>query len=300
MITKDLKDQFKKLDKKICCLQKELAAIDPTPPRVANYDALPDFALHCDEIYIVENSQGTKWLPWNWGGTYYPKGFYYSNCIEWVYAGDFPYQATQVEVDAGTRNDVFLTPLTFQNAARWSGITGLDGATGRTGHTGATGHTGVTGAQGATGVKGATGERGATGEQGETGAIGHTGARGATGVTGSREDTFGLVVLGGDDDITLGYKNIGRIKSSGDIVAYRLESYEKDTNNSVSGDIDIDIIINGAVIGTASLSSASIIYDNTLAGWTTTLTKDDKVQYEVTSCTGIKNITLTLFFNHII
>lgn len=28
MIIKDLKDQFKRLDKKICCLQKELAAID--------------------------------------------------------------------------------------------------------------------------------------------------------------------------------------------------------------------------------------------------------------------------------
>lgn len=260
MITLDLKKELKKLDKKICCLQAEIQAMDTTPPRVPNYNALPDPALHCDEIYIVENGQGIKWLQWfPFGGDYYPQGIYYSNCLEWLYAGDFPFSVT-----------------------------------------GATGAQGVTGVRGATGATGATGARGATGATGITGAIGITGARGATGATGSNEDTFGLTIIGGEDDITLGYKSVGRIKSTGEIKAYRLESYEADTNNAVSGDISIDVKINGATIGTAALSGASVIYDSTLLGWATTITKDDKVQYEVTSCVGVKNITLTLFFNHIL
>ena len=36
------------------------------------------------EFAIVEESQGTAWLPWTLGGTYYPQGTYYWNGSEWT------------------------------------------------------------------------------------------------------------------------------------------------------------------------------------------------------------------------
>ena len=56
------------------------------------------------------------------------------------------------------------------------------------------------------------------------------------------------------------------------------------------------MIVNGVVIGTASLLSQSTNLDTTLTGWTTGLTKDDKIQFEVTSNYGIKNVILTIFY----
>lgn len=86
---------------------------------VTNYSALPAPNTVTGQFYWVENSQGTAWLPGSLGGTYYPKGLYYSNGVSWIVT-DAPYQASQVEVDAGVNNDKFVTPLTLENAAKWS------------------------------------------------------------------------------------------------------------------------------------------------------------------------------------
>ncbi len=91
---------------------------------VPNYDGLPNPATVTGKFYWVENSQGTAWLPWSLGGTYYPKGLYYSNGISWIVT-DAPYQASQIEVDAGTNNDKFVTPLTLENASKWDNYTTL-------------------------------------------------------------------------------------------------------------------------------------------------------------------------------
>lgn len=88
----------------------------------ANYtDLSTNFpaALYTNQYAEVINSQGTSWLPGSLGGTYYSKGFYKSNGTTWEYIGSFPYQATQAQVDAGTNNDRFVTPLTLKNSTQW-------------------------------------------------------------------------------------------------------------------------------------------------------------------------------------
>ena len=89
---------------------------------VANYtDLSTNFpaALYTNQYAEVINSQGTSWLPGSIGGTYYSKGFYKSNGTVWEYIGSFPYQATQAQVNAGTNNDRFVTPLTLRNSSQW-------------------------------------------------------------------------------------------------------------------------------------------------------------------------------------
>lgn len=90
------------------------------PIHVANYSELPDPTTVPGAFYYADASQGTKWLPGSLGGTYYPSGFYYSDgSSTWIYS-ESPGNATQLTVDAGTNNDQFLTPLTFENAAKWN------------------------------------------------------------------------------------------------------------------------------------------------------------------------------------
>lgn len=94
---------------------------------VANYSALPPANTQAGKFYWCEASQGTWWLPGNLGGTYYPKGLYYSNGTIWE-SIETPYQATQAEVDAATATDVFVSPATLKNAAQW--LTKFDVPTG--------------------------------------------------------------------------------------------------------------------------------------------------------------------------
>jgi hypothetical protein len=86
---------------------------------VANYSALPNPTTVNGQFFWAEASQGTAWLPANVGGTYYSAGMYYSNGVSWSFL-DVPYQATQVEVDAGTNTNKFVTPKTFTDASKWS------------------------------------------------------------------------------------------------------------------------------------------------------------------------------------
>lgn len=99
---------------------------------VANYSALPAANTVSGEFYWCTSSQGTSWLPGSLGGTYYNSGMYYSNGTTWEYLAT-PYQATQVEVDAGTNTDKFVTPSTLTNASLWSSV--LRNNTGRSGGT---------------------------------------------------------------------------------------------------------------------------------------------------------------------
>lgn len=86
---------------------------------VPSFSFLPAAPTVPGEFYWAENSEGTQWLPGAFGGTYYNAGLYYSNGIEWTYM-ETPYQAIQAEVDAGINFNKFVTPLTFNNAAKWN------------------------------------------------------------------------------------------------------------------------------------------------------------------------------------
>ena len=100
---------------------------------VANYAALPAAATVTGEFYWAESSQGTQWLPGSLGGTYYPLGIYYSNGISWSHI-ETPYQATQLEVNAGSNDTKFVTPLTGQVAYAFKpGIAGGQTLIGGTG-----------------------------------------------------------------------------------------------------------------------------------------------------------------------
>lgn len=86
---------------------------------VANYSALPNPIGLGGVTYAVVASQGTKWLPGSLGGTYYPKGLYYSDNTNWVFT-ETPYNANQATVDIGINDDSFVTPKTFTNASKWN------------------------------------------------------------------------------------------------------------------------------------------------------------------------------------
>jgi len=86
---------------------------------VPNYSALPAPATVSGAFYWVEFSQGAYWLPGNLGGTFYNAGMYYSNGVAWQFM-ESPFQAVQAEVDAGVNFTKFVTPLTFEAAAKWS------------------------------------------------------------------------------------------------------------------------------------------------------------------------------------
>lgn len=94
---------------------------------VANYSSLPVASSVPNSFYWVSNSQGTQWLPGTLGGTYYPKGHYYSNGTSWEYI-ETPFQATQSEVNTGTNTDKFVTPSTFSNASKWNLFVLLSGS----------------------------------------------------------------------------------------------------------------------------------------------------------------------------
>jgi hypothetical protein len=88
---------------------------------VANYSAILALPPVTGEFYWASNSQGTSWLPGSLGGTYYNSGLYYYNGTSLEFL-NVPYQATQVEVDAGTVEDKFVTPKTFTDSAQLSTI----------------------------------------------------------------------------------------------------------------------------------------------------------------------------------
>lgn len=93
---------------------------------VANYSALPAANTVPGELYAVLASQGTWWLPGTLGGTYYNKGLYYSDGTNWVYT-ETPYNANQATVNAGTNDEQFVTPKTFNDSAQLAAKASLTG-----------------------------------------------------------------------------------------------------------------------------------------------------------------------------
>jgi hypothetical protein len=87
---------------------------------VANYSALPSPATVTGQFYWASASEGTRWLPGSFGGTYYSAGMYHSNGVTWEFM-DVPYQASQATVNTGTNTDQFLTPSTFTNSTQLAG-----------------------------------------------------------------------------------------------------------------------------------------------------------------------------------
>jgi hypothetical protein len=91
---------------------------------VSTYADLPAANTVTGQKYGVVTSTGTRYKLFEYfAGTYYPKGYYYSNGTIWIYMGDFPYQASQADVDAGIITDQFVSPNTFANSAKVSEVT---------------------------------------------------------------------------------------------------------------------------------------------------------------------------------
>lgn len=87
---------------------------------VPTYSSLPSPATVTNKYYRTLVGENSSWRPAWLGGTYYPEGIYFSDGSTWDYVGEFPYQADQLEVDAGVNDKNFVTPLTLKNAAQWS------------------------------------------------------------------------------------------------------------------------------------------------------------------------------------
>lgn len=86
---------------------------------VNTFADLPPVNLNSGKFYWVISSTGTWWLPGNLGGTYRSKGMYFSNGITWETV-PVPYQATQAEVNTGTEEYKFITPLTLKESTQWN------------------------------------------------------------------------------------------------------------------------------------------------------------------------------------
>lgn len=83
---------------------------------VNTFADLPNPTTVPDKVYGVLNSSGIPYISVIFGGNYRAKGFYRSNGTEWNYLGEFPIQANQSEVDAGTVTDKFVSPATLRNS----------------------------------------------------------------------------------------------------------------------------------------------------------------------------------------
>jgi len=97
---------------------------------VNTYADLPPATGNTNKLYIVLQSTGLSWIPSWLGGSFKPKGIYYSDGTSWVYMGEFPYQATQPEVNAEVNSNKFVSPETLggwwsQKAVPVSKVTNL-------------------------------------------------------------------------------------------------------------------------------------------------------------------------------
>jgi hypothetical protein len=194
-----------------------------------------------------------------------------------------------------------------------TGVTGNTGSTGPFGPPGNPGPTGLSavGTTGPTGLTGPTGFTGPQGIQGTTGpAGGPTGTQGATGVTGTTGPTgpsqvFGVqfIIDGGGSLIATGLKgylhfDFACVISEVTMLADQTGSIVVDLwkcaysafnpgTHPVVGDT-----ITGASVPTIS---AGVKYqDSTLTGWTTAVSADDVIGFNVNSATAITRVTVDL------
>lgn len=115
-------------------------------------------------------------------------------------------------------------------------------------------------------------------------------------------DSFGISFRGSfsgslQNIIQTGFKTHYRTQGSGQLISYRIDSFDYETGDSISGSIIIGVQRNNVTIGSASLSNTGSVYINNLSGWSTSINRDDKISYFVVSNDYIKNLNLTLQYN---
>lgn len=197
-----------------------------------------------------------------------------------------------------------------------TGHTGVTGNTGATGYTGPPGNAGPTGlsAVGTTGPTGVTGPSGFTGQQGIQGvtgpAGGPTGTQGATGPTGFTGNTgpsqvFGVqfIIDGGGSAIATGVKGYLHFDFACVISEVTMLADQ-------SGSIVVDIwksaysafapgthpVVGDTITGASvpTISAGVKYQDSTLTGWTTAVSADDVIAFNVNSATTITRVTVDL------
>lgn len=103
---------------------------------------------------------------------------------------------------------------------------------------------------------------------------------------GSPVQTIGARIQTEDSYITAGSKGYRHINSNSTIIKTR-------TISTITGSIDINIRRNGTTLGNVSLVNQTGSIDTTLSGWTTTLYRDDLLEFYVSgSSTYITDIIL--------
>lgn len=83
---KNIEDALKvisRLNSRICKLEKASGGYSYI---AEDYDDLQATATNpqANEFAYIKNPQGTAWLPWNMGGTYYPSGVWFYTGTEWI------------------------------------------------------------------------------------------------------------------------------------------------------------------------------------------------------------------------
>jgi hypothetical protein len=96
-----------------------IKALGPSIVIVQKYSDLPDPTTVPMRFYRTLEGENASWIPTWLGGTYYPKGIYQAVGTTWDYVGEFPFQASLDEVNVGEDNEKFVTPYTFDKAAKW-------------------------------------------------------------------------------------------------------------------------------------------------------------------------------------
>lgn len=201
-----------------------------------------------------------------------------------------------------------------------TGPTGF-GATGTTGSTGPSGPPGV-GSTGATGVQGPTGDKGSTGATGSTGfgatgATGNTGpnggptgSAGATGPTGNTGSTgpsqvFGVhfIIDGGGSVIATGLRvglhfdfacTIQQVVLLADQTGSAVvDIWKTSYTNYAPG---THPVVGDSITSSTppTISSGTKSKDSTLTSWTTAISTDDILAFNVNSCTSIQRLVVEI------
>ncbi len=175
----------------------------------------------------------------------------------------------------------------------WIELSGAVGGTGPTGSTGPTGPTGYTGPAGSATNTGATGPTGAAGSAGSAGA---TGSTGPTGYTGSSLVAIEYVIDGGGSVLTTGLKGFLSIPFGCTINSVTLLP-----DQSASLVVDIwkaaytsypPTVANTITAGDIpTMRSTGSYQDSTLSGWTTSISANDVLAFNVTGPTGPTGVT---------
>lgn len=118
-----------------------------------------------------------------------------------------------------------------------------------------------------------------------------------TGGSGTYYENIGLNIQNGATVITTGYKGLLFAPNGGTIRNYKIQSYEQNTGNDITGSIQITVKKNGSAIGTIILDSQASRTQTDLSAWSsTTLSRGDKIEFIVDSATGVKNVHLSINF----